>query len=271
MPVIIIARGSLSGGLATAERVAKQLDLPAVGREALLEKAASFGAPGPRIAQLLDTSPTFWDRFQESPEVYVTFMEAAMCQVAIDGRLVYHGHFGKELLVGVSNILRVRVIAPMSYRVSAAMQERRVDADAALAYIKRTDEDRLKRGRQLFGVDWTDPALYDIVLNLDQLTEDMAAEVIVQTVRLPRFQDDAELVRQMRNRALATAVKVALLGNGWLVDVSADGDTVRLKGKVHLLPADQLDDIERIARAVDGVRTVESQVEVVRVPPVTPY
>src|SRR5579862_2216213 len=124
MPIVVIARGSLSGGQITAERVAKQLGVPVVGRETLVELASSFGVSGPRIAEILDTSPKFWERFQESHEVYVTYLRAAMCEVAKDAKLVYHGHYGQELLSGVSNILRVRVIAPLAYRIAAATEER---------------------------------------------------------------------------------------------------------------------------------------------------
>jgi cytidylate kinase len=272
MPIVVIARGSLTGGQATAERVARQLGVPAVGRERLIELASKFGLPGPRIAQLLDTSPTFWERFQESRETYVTYLRAAMCEVAEGGQLVYHGHFGQELLSGVDNILRVRVIAPMAYRVAAAMEERQITRDAAIAYIKRADEDRLKRGQQLFGLNWTDPSLYDLVINLDALTEDMAAEIIVRAAQLPRFEDSAGLLRQIHDVALATKVNVALLANGWILHVAAEDGRVRLTGEVHLLPSDKLDDLERIASAVEGVQDVTSDIDVVPVPPVaTPY
>jgi cytidylate kinase len=272
MPIVVIARGSLSGGQATAERVARQLGVPAVGRERLVELASSHGAPGPRITQLLDSSPTFWDRFSESHDVYVTYLQAAMCEVAQGGNLVYHGHFGQELLNGVSPILRVRVIAPMEQRIAGAMAERQLGRDEAIAFVKKADEDRLKRVRQLFGVDWTDPALYDLVINLEVMTEDMAAEVIVRAVQFPKFQEQAQVLRQLGDLALATRVKVALIANGWMLNVTASEGHVRITGEVHLLPSDKLDDVARIAAAIEGVEDVTSEVRVVAVPPVaTPY
>ena len=45
MPIVAIARGSLIGGQATAERVARLLGVPAVGRETLIELASKFGVP----------------------------------------------------------------------------------------------------------------------------------------------------------------------------------------------------------------------------------
>ncbi|HVA23276.1 MAG TPA: hypothetical protein VMW62_02700 [Chloroflexota bacterium] len=67
MPIVAIARGSLIGGQATAERVARLLGVPAVGRETLIELASKFGVPGPRLAHLLDTSRPSGNGFRSHP------------------------------------------------------------------------------------------------------------------------------------------------------------------------------------------------------------
>jgi cytidylate kinase len=259
MSVITIARGTLSGGQATAERVAARLGYPCLGREELIERASRFGVPGPRLAQILETTPNLWERLSESREAYIAYLQAAMADLAEAGNLVYHGQLGQELLKGVRPLVKVRVIAPMEYRITAAMAAQRLDRQAAIEYIQRADEDRLKRTRFFFGVDWRDPSLYDLVINLDQMSEDTAAELIVTLPHSSPWgtpQGELELERHLRDFVVASRVRVALMVNGWAVRVQARDGLVKLSGEVQLLPSEELDDVMSLAASVPGVREV---------------
>lgn len=258
MAIITIARGSLSGGQATAERVAARLSYACVGREELIERGSRFGVPGPRLCQILETTPNVWERLTESREAYITYLQAAMADLAESGDLVYHGQLGQELLKGVAPLVKVRVIAPMKYRIAAAMAAQHLDRNGAVEYIARADQDRLKRTRFFFGVeDWRDPSLYDVVINLDQMSEDAAAEVIVHLAQSPPWSTaQAELEERLQNFALASRVRVALLVNGWTLRVTAFEGNVTLAGDVELLATEKLEDVLGVAASVPGVTEV---------------
>jgi len=270
MPIVTIARGTLSGGQATAERVAEQLGYRCVGREALVELATKFGVSAPRMNQMLESTPHFWERLTESREAYVAYLEAAMGEIVQQGDLVYHGMLGQELLKGVTSVLRVRVIAPMSYRVAAAMETQHVKHDVATQYINRADDDRLRRMRYLFGVDWRDAALYDLVVNLEQINEDMAADLIVSVARSDKFKSTPQSQRSIENFILASRVNAALVVNGWSVDVEAEDGVVKLRGEIQLASPDEPDDVVRVVRDLPGVKDVESDLTLLPVSPVLP-
>ncbi len=83
---------------------------------------------------------------------------------------MYHGNAGHLLLKGGPHVLRVRIIAPMEFRLKMAQDRLKLSRAEALDYIARMDQDRRKWAQYLYGVDWGDPANYDIVLNLEHMT-----------------------------------------------------------------------------------------------------
>ncbi len=155
--------------------MAERLAYRCLSREVLVEAAATYGVPEPALAQFLDTSPGLWERLTQSRRLYLIFLQAVMCERALPGRLVYHGQAGHLLLPGIGHVLKVRLIAPLDVRIRAVMAREGVGREAALMSIQRVDEERLRRLRYLFQVDWRDPAVYDVVLNLEHMTLEAAA------------------------------------------------------------------------------------------------
>ena len=49
MAIVTISRGSGSGGLLLAERLAEELDYDVVSREDIIREAATFGAPEEKL------------------------------------------------------------------------------------------------------------------------------------------------------------------------------------------------------------------------------
>lgn len=87
----------------------------------------------------------------------------------MEGSFVYHGLGGHILLADISSVLRVGVVAPMDYRVEAVMASQGLDAQAAEKHIHHIDKWREKWVRILYGVDWRNPDIYDLMVNLEQL------------------------------------------------------------------------------------------------------
>src|SRR5207248_727295 len=123
---------------------------------------------------------------------------AAMCEFAQAGNFVYHGHAGQQLLPGVEHVLKVRLIAPQERRIRTAMEERGISHEAAAKHIQKIDDERYHRMRDLFDVDWRDPALYDLILNLEHMSIETAAEAVVSLVQQSDFQPTAESTRRSR-------------------------------------------------------------------------
>ncbi len=91
MPLIIISRGSMSGGQALAECLAGALGSPCVGREIVVEAAARLGVPQQLLSEKLEKGPSFWQRLTMERRLYVAAVQAALAEHAARGDLIYHG------------------------------------------------------------------------------------------------------------------------------------------------------------------------------------
>jgi cytidylate kinase len=211
MSIITISRGTASGGQALAERVAEKLGWSCLSNEVIVEAAKRYNVPEPELVKTFEKAPTFWEKLIASRRVYLTFVQAAMCEYAEHGNLVYHGHAGHALLPGIGHVLKVRLVAPLEYRIRAVMERNaRLDRKGAMRYITQVDEERTSRMRYLFDVDWRDPHQYDLVLSLDKLTVDTASDLVIQALQWEPFRPTDASRLALQNLALSSRIKAAL-------------------------------------------------------------
>jgi cytidylate kinase len=262
MSIITISRGTASGGQALAERVAAKLGWPCLSNEVIVEAAKRYNIPEPELVKAFEKAPTFWEKLTASRRVYLTFVQAAMCGYAEQGNLVYHGHAGHALLPGIRHVLKVRLVAPLEYRIRAVMERNsRLDRKGAIRYINQVDEERTSRMRYLFDVDWRDPYQYDLILSLDKLTVDTACDLVIQAVQWEQFQPTEASRLALQNLALSSRIRAALDAHPQLspygIGVDAERGVVTLSGTV---PTD--DAIQQVVATVEqatGVQQVLNQ------------
>lgn len=261
MPIITISRGSGSGGRLLAEEVAKQLGYDIVSREEVVHEAARFGASEEQLNKTLVRPPSLWDRFQHERHRYLAFVQAALCERVQKGRVVYHGNAGHLLLPGVAHVACIRLIAPVDFRVRM-LQERsgRTEAEAR-DHIQKVDRQREKWTRFLYGVDWLDPHLYDLCINLRTLEMADAVELVAAISRSPRFQPTDESRRAMADLVLSSRVQAALAADERTasaeVRVHTAAGVVYLRGRLR--PASLVDAVIQVASGVSGVERVNRE------------
>ena len=211
MAIVTISRGTFSGGKALAERLAERLEYPCLSREEVLRNAAEeFGISQDGLSAAINEPPPFWQEVPGKRISYLKCVTAALVRHAGDGKLVYHGHAGHLLLSGISHVLRVRVIADMEFRIKAAMEQMNFGREDAALYIDKVDKERNRWTRFLYGMEWDDAALYDVVLNLQRLSVEGACETVVRMVELDDFESTPESQRALEDLALESTVWVAL-------------------------------------------------------------
>jgi cytidylate kinase len=267
MAIITISRGTFSGGEALAKRVAERLGYQCVSREVLLEASWGSGIPAEELTAAMEKRPSFWHRVMGQRTAYLTLVRAALCEHAGGGELVYHGHVGHLLLPGIAHVVRVRVIADMPFRVHAALPQHGT-REAALAYIEKVDQERREWVRFLFGVDWDDPLLYDLVLNLSRISLDTAGEAVVQMAARPEFQPTSESAKALRDLVLRSRVEAALAIDPRTRDaeltVAADDGVVDVIGAARW--PDGVGAVSLIAQQVKGVTNLRCNVSFMSVP-----
>ena len=265
MAIITISRGSFAGGSAVAKRLAERLGYPSLSREEVMNEAArDYGISQKDLSKSLDGKPSFWQQVPGKRLAYVKCVTAVMLAHAKDGNLVYQGNVGHLLLSDISQVLRVRVVADMQYRIRAAMENADLNHDEAIAYIERVDKDRSRWARLLYGVEWDDPTQYDLVLNVSSLSEESVSEAIAHMAEQKEFQSTAESQKRLCDFSLGCRVWAALAKTAETrsagIQISADDGAVTVGGTANSVKA--LEMIPQIAESVEGVRSVKCDVGV---------
>lgn len=238
MPLITISRGSKSGGQALAEMVAEKLNCPnLISREVLVKVSEEYGVKEKELLEAMNEPPSFWSkRTLTTRRLYLTFIRAALLEYAVESCMVYHGNAGHFLLRGIDWVLKVRLIAPIEYRISALQQTMKLDRYEAIQYINKADDERRRWTKFLYDEDWSDPSHFDVVINLKSTSLETASNIICRLANSPEFERTADRVLDLANRALAARVQAALEANpttrGTDVVVVADGSTVSLSGQI---------------------------------------
>jgi cytidylate kinase len=262
MAIVTVSRGTLSGGRRLAADIAERLRYSLVHREELMGQAKALNVPVDALEAAMGRPPRVRQQLELERDRYLTAMTMLLCTAAGPGRLVYSGHSGHMLLSGVPGVMRVRVLAGSDYRVHAGQRELGLSRAAAREYVVLADERRDRWVKFLYGVDWHDPFHYDVVINLDQVGELNAADMIASAAEA-RFGDDAQVTAQvLADLRLAAQVKLALLSDD---RTSTAGLQVRsLGGRVFVMcpsrDAGRLAAIETVAASTEGVESVKCAV-----------
>jgi len=264
MAIITISRGSMSGGEALAECLAAHLGYPSLAREVLVQAAKKLGVSEETLRGKVTKSARIWEKWTGDRRLYLIALQAALGEQCVSGNLVYHGNAGHLLLKGIPAVLRVRLIAPMPVRIRTVMERKGLKYGDAQYYIKCADKDRVEWTKFVYGVNWRDPALYDMVLNLDHMTLETACLVISATVKLPDYQVTEGVRKALADFVLACRVKLALamsaLTRNIEFEVRADDGKVEIFGEIaaggvlvrRAGPSEG--DILTMVRTVDGVK-----------------
>jgi len=259
MAIVTISRGSGSGGLLLATEVAERLGYAAVSREDIVAEATGYGVREEELREAFLKPPGLWGRFSRQRSRYLSFVQAVLCERVRDGGVVYHGNAGHLLLPGVSHVLCLRLVAPVSFRVKNLQERSDMSEDEALAHIEKVDRDREQWTRFLYGVDWLDSSLYDLCIHLRTMSLGEAADLVVRAAQGPSFQPTESSRQAMQDLLLASRVRAALARNprtaGAELEVRASGSTVFLRGRLR--PASLVDSVLDVVVGVEGVGDVD--------------
>ncbi len=261
MAIITISRGSATGGLLLAEGLAKKLGYKLVRREDILEGTAKFGVEAAKLENLLFGPPTFSDDFKQDIRNYIAFFQAALYEYIQKQDVIYLGNVGHLMLRDIPDVLTIRLIAPLEYRIRLLIERGKMTREEASNYIEKIDAQRRAWTLFLYGVDWLNPILYDLTLNLENMNIDTAVEIAATAARLKKFSESDQNQITMENMLMAATTRAELLANPRLAsyDIEVEADTgnatVYLEGK---LTPELIGHAVEIAGNIAGVNKVDT-------------
>src|SRR5262245_39393562 len=151
MPIITISHEAFGDGRPVAERVAEILGYRCISREVLVKASQRYGIADAKVAAVLEEKPQhWWTQWLESRGIYPIVLQAALCELAQDGNLVYHGRAGEKLLPKIGHVLNVFVDTPRESRVQQVKTRKGLGEKAANNYLDELDKVRARRLKELF-------------------------------------------------------------------------------------------------------------------------
>ena len=210
MQLICVSQGSLNTGREFAESLARKLDYGFLAREHIIDRAAEEGIAVGRLETSIVKKRPLDERLVHDKELYLAFTTMMICERALGEKLVYAGRTGHMLLPGVTHTLRVRVVTDLETRITSVMQRLRLGREKAKQYIEQVEEDRERWARLLFDVDWRFSGIYDLVVNLEQVSVESATTALCGYAQLPEFQETPASRKALENLLLAARARIAL-------------------------------------------------------------
>ncbi|MBN2060927.1 MAG: cytidylate kinase family protein [Deltaproteobacteria bacterium] len=262
MAIITISRGTFSGGKAVAEALGKRLGYPCLSKEIVLDAVEEFGVPEEKLVAALEEPPKAWTLKPSRRIAHLNYVRYALLKAARNGEMVYHGYAGHLLLSGIPRILRIRVITDMENRINSAMTRDNLSRQQAISMIEKMDKQSSNWTSFLYGIDWNDPSLYDVVVNLEFISIESAVEIIEKMVSLKDFETTVASKKAFDDQLLSSLVWAALTKEKATatanVRVSSDDGNVTIAGSVGSESMQKA--VGEVAMRVAGVKQVKNEV-----------
>lgn len=267
MHFITLSRQLGTNGSEIAKKVAARLGYRLVNTEAIDKKAEEMGFLE-SVAEMDEKAPSFLKRvFSHRPNVNLARLNSVINELGKEGDAVFIGRGGHILLKNFGCALHVRVVASRATRIRNLL-ERDYEQKSAEQAIEQSDRDRSGFMRFAFGVEWSDPTLYDLVLNMDKVGPDSAAEIVVSMAQSSEIDScSLQSLEVLGNQALASRSEAALVEAGLsfglnttiFVSVEEPGN-VQLSGFVY--DEESKAQAEEIVQGVKGVEGVTNNIRV---------
>ena len=186
-PHITISRQAGAGGRELALQVARTLNWDVLDREFLDFMAERYQLPRHGL-EFVDETQTNWidDIFGSwfnarvvSHQKYLVHLERLIWLAAVHGRVIFVGR-GAQFILPKGQGLSVRVTANLEDQIARMLERGVPTREAAIARIKKVDEQRRVFIRQYFQKDIDDLSLYDLTLDTSELGIEGAAEKVLK-------------------------------------------------------------------------------------------
>jgi cytidylate kinase len=213
MSVVAISQAMGSQGDEIGLILAERLGHEFAEREIILKAAERFGEGVRALEHVTDERPSAWERFAQTRQRYLAYVEAVIWEFAGRERVVLVGRGSPFVLAGVHHVLLVRVTAPPDVRARRIATRDGLTMEAAADLVRRSDRDRAARVRFLYHADWNDPFHYHLVLNTAGLGVLDAVDLLEHAVGQERFRPTAGSQQGVVDRGAVAGARAALLAD----------------------------------------------------------
>lgn len=189
-PYLTVSREHGAGGSEIAHRVGDILGWAVLDGEMLDYMAEKYGTPR-NLLEYVDEKQVSWlgalfnswaGKQGLTQETYVRRISQLMLLAAHHGNVIIVGRGGRFILPRERG-LSVRILAPLEFRAEQIMLQQGITYAEAKELVQRVDRERQSFKRRYFHHNSADPHEYDFVVNVEELGQQDAAELVVSAVR----------------------------------------------------------------------------------------
>jgi cytidylate kinase len=205
MPVITISRLTGSGGATIGQRLAERLGASYLNTQIIHEVAHRLGMSEATARAYDERAEAFIERlsrvlwlanpgmvpmgisdtplpFELTTQAFVEVTRQLVREAALTGNAVIFGHGAQFILAQQPQVLHVRFIAPLAYRVERVMQREHINRTEAERRVREEDQRRANSIRQFYDADWNAPDPFHIILNTALWSEEICVKLILNAV-----------------------------------------------------------------------------------------
>ncbi|MEX0745644.1 MAG: cytidylate kinase family protein [Phycisphaeraceae bacterium] len=266
MAVIAITREMATRGSEVAAGLAERLGLAIIHHEIVEHDISErTGMPESEVHRFLEGEASLLQRWTVDRKRLSRYTAQEILELAAKGNVLIRGWGATYLLRHVSHIVCVRICAPMPFREIGLMERSGLkEASLARREIERNDAAHNGTMQKLFGIDWTDPSLYSIVLNTARVPVSDCVDHIVRLTESSAFQETAQSRGLLMDELILARVRLAMERRFGGKSRRYGFDAHVFGGKVVLTGAttDEKLIVEavRLLQGVEGVERVESRI-----------
>jgi cytidylate kinase len=203
-PCIVVSREMGSEGDAVALEACELTGYRLIQTHTIGKLARRHGLQGSEWRWLDQGWYRLFARLEDRPHILPEVVRTALLEACSNRRgTLFLGRGIGELLQGHVPLVRVHVVGSFDVRVERIMRQVNIMRSRAEERVRRSDEENAWFYRYFFGLDWTDPAPYDLILDTSTGTVREAASRWGLRVRGGWCKRGAE--QQMRLASVATA------------------------------------------------------------------
>lgn len=263
MYFITFSRKMGTNGSEIARRVAEQLEYHFYDTEAIENAAQEMGFLKD-VREVDEKAPSLFLRFfSQKPEVHLDRLHSVLYELASQGNAVFLGRGSHMLLRSFKCALHIRVTGSLETRIENLVG-RGWAREVAIKATHQSDHERGVFIKFAFKVDWDNPELYDIVLNTDNLSVDMAVNTVLHIAGSEEIKArSVDAMRSLEMMGLARRAEAALIEAGLKhrpsISVLGPG-RIQLTGIV--MGEMTKKEAEKILRRVKGIQSIDNQIQV---------
>jgi cytidylate kinase len=214
MSSIIIASDSYEIGVGIAKEASETLAYTYIDPDEVLGAISTkMKVDLDTLKQSLTGPPPAYGRSVRIWRQQLAHIQEAILGRFLDDSVVCHGLFAHLFVLGVSHILRVRIITSDTERIQTLASQKGVSIEKAKKVFKRLEKQRSQWCLQAFQWDENDPSRYDMIINLSQISPEEAVKTITNAVGYQKFKPMTYSMKYLQDLELESRVRVHLIAN----------------------------------------------------------